>query len=203
MNLQVDVCEPRRLLAELLACKLGSMPGARVQLRPDPGELARRGTRGAARVIVAARGPAAVLLDPSNQAGRLLVITDEEDATATAQWLQRGALGVLPTSASAEDLVDAVNSVAEGQLWLPRRTAYAVLDALARRRMDGQARTGQLSNREQEVLRLLIRGHGPKESSERLGIARRTVEKHLANARRKLGAHSQVELAAIARELLG
>ena len=62
-------------------------------------------------------------------------------------------------------------------------------------------KSGILSQRELEVLKLVAQGYPDKQIAEILVIARETVHKHLKNIYGKLGVHSRTEAAARAREL--
>jgi DNA-binding CsgD family transcriptional regulator len=60
---------------------------------------------------------------------------------------------------------------------------------------------GMVTSREQEVLELSAVGHSAKSVAKQLGISPRTVERHLANLRKKLGVRNRSQLAAMAQEL--
>ena len=60
-----------------------------------------------------------------------------------------------------------------------------------------------LTDRERQVAMLLLEGETPKAISERLGISRETVYKHVSNIHEKLGVSSQVELIARLRAAMG
>ena len=55
-----------------------------------------------------------------------------------------------------------------------------------------------LTQREQEVLRLVAGGHSDKEIAQELGITRHTASNHVANIRAKLGVPSRAAIAAVA-----
>ena len=56
-----------------------------------------------------------------------------------------------------------------------------------------------MTDREADVLRLVIAGLGNKEIAAALRLSPRTVEKHVENLRRKTGARSRTELAVMSR----
>ena len=106
-----------------------------------------------------------------------------------------GVHGYLLKSASAPELIDAVEAVYNGQTVL----GHEISNQLAMRaRNTGIAATNVLSGREQEVLELVSRGASNKEIALQLGIATRTVETHVSNAMAKLNAHSRTEAVNIA-----
>lgn len=55
-----------------------------------------------------------------------------------------------------------------------------------------------VSLREIEVIRLVVDGHSNQEIAERLGVSRRTVQAHLANAMNKTGTRTRTQLAVYA-----
>ncbi|NOK61879.1 MAG: DNA-binding response regulator, NarL/FixJ family, contains REC and HTH domains [Chloroflexi bacterium AL-W] len=106
-----------------------------------------------------------------------------------------GVHGYLLKSASAPELINAVQSIYQGQTVL----SSEISNQLAlRARNTGIAATNMLSEREQEVLELVGRGASNKEIALQLGIATRTVETHVSNAMAKLTAHSRTEAVNIA-----
>lgn len=106
-----------------------------------------------------------------------------------------GVHGYLLKSASAPELIHAVEAVYHGQTVLSQEISNQLA---MRARNSGIAGTNMLSDREQEVLELVSRGASNKEIALQLGIAIRTVETHVSNAMAKLNAHSRTEAVNIA-----
>jgi DNA-binding NarL/FixJ family response regulator len=84
----------------------------------------------------------------------------------------------------------------------------AALEDLARRgRLDlgvglpAERRLAGLTPRELEVLRLLVEGHSNRQIAEQLFISAKTASVHVTNLLSKLGVHSRLEAAAMARRL--
>lgn len=106
--------------------------------------------------------------------------------------LDQGIRGALPTNASAEQIVAAIQAVVAG---------LAVFDAgeveeLAERGMTSETREPllePLTDREIEVLRFLADGFGNKEIASRLEISEHTVKFHVASIMGKLGAGNRTE----------
>jgi DNA-binding CsgD family transcriptional regulator len=59
---------------------------------------------------------------------------------------------------------------------------------------------GNLSPREQQVLRLLVKGRSAREIGGELVLGTRTVERHISNIYRKIGAHNRAQATAFALE---
>ena len=99
----------------------------------------------------------------------------------TIRWaIDNGADGVVWDSRLEESLELTIRAVDVGQVVVPR-------DLL--RRMD----TPDLTNREKQVLSMVIMGLTNHEIAEKLFVAESTVKSHLNTAYRKLGVHSRVE----------
>ena len=117
-----------------------------------------------------------------------VVLSDEEDLLATLRPL-RGGLALLPTSASAEQVIAAIEATAAGLAVVhPDHAA-----SLAARPSDDP-----LTPREREVLHLLAAGLGNKEIAGRLAISDHTAKFHVSQILAKLNAASRAEAVSIA-----
>ena len=106
-------------------------------------------------------------------------------------WAEAGADGYVSRDGSFDDLVDAIESVARGEL----RCSGAIAAALMRRaggRSDPLAPTA-LTRRELEVLSHIERGRSNKEIALALNISRATVKNHVHNILDKLEVHRRSE----------
>jgi two-component system response regulator NreC len=99
---------------------------------------------------------------------------------------------VLKQSASAE-LIAAIRAVADGRRYLDVALTDRVTGAfLARHAAATQPR--RITDREEEVLRLIAIGYSNKEIAQQLDLSVKTVEVHKANASRKLGLKGRVDI---------
>jgi DNA-binding CsgD family transcriptional regulator len=90
-----------------------------------------------------------------------------------------------------------------GLVVLLGRTRRALRRHAVRRDIRGPRSGDELTEREQEVLRLVARGEPTRRIAGQLGISRETVETHIRSGMRKLGARTRTEAAALALEVLG
>ena len=129
---------------------------------------------------------------------RVLVLSAYPEFTRDA--LQAGAAGYLLKSASTQQLVAAVRSVALGSLAVQMDLLGAV--PWSPRQPGGGA--GSLSERERETLRLLGRGLTNRAIAQAMGIAPRTADQHVHNILLKIKARSRAEAVryGIDRELI-
>jgi len=126
---------------------------------------------------------------------KVLALTLHESEHFANEALTAGAQGYVFKSDAAQEVVDAVKALRDGQQYLTRRLARFAdrlpLKRSGRRRV---TRTGGMTRREIEVLQLLAEGNTNKTTGERLGISIKTVETHRARLMKKLGLKSLAEL---------
>ncbi|MBL9153416.1 MAG: response regulator transcription factor [Verrucomicrobiales bacterium] len=101
--------------------------------------------------------------------------------------LEAGALGYLQKSASREDLIAALRTVAAGQRYLPPGLAE---------HLAGLQLGPTITLREREILALVARGRANKEIAAALGIAEDTVKRHISNIFDKLEVNDRAQATA-------
>jgi DNA-binding NarL/FixJ family response regulator len=127
-----------------------------------------------------------------DSAVRVLALSAYDDAQYVRNLLASGAAGYLTKEEAPEMIIDAVRGVARGEEgWLSRR-AVAKVTAWARQEQDD---SGKITEREQEVLVLVVAGKTNQEIALALRISEKTVEKHVGSILNKLNVASRVEAA--------
>jgi DNA-binding NarL/FixJ family response regulator len=133
---------------------------------------------------------------------RILVLSASGEHADVLDAVKAGAAGYLVKSASAEELLAAVQRTADGFPVFTPGLAGLVLGEY--RRLAGTERSGPavpaLTERETDVLRLVAKGLTARQIGERLGVSHRTVETHVQSTLRKLQLHNRVQLARYAIE---
>ena len=131
---------------------------------------------------------------------RVLVLSAVDDRDAVLAALQAGALGYLTKQAGAQQIAEAVRTVAAGQTYISPTLASHLL--AASRPTRGQAPA--LTPREREVLVLLAAGATDQDIAEALNVQVRTVRSYLERVREKTGRRRRPDLTryAIAEGLL-
>jgi two-component system response regulator NreC len=128
---------------------------------------------------------------------KVLTLTRHTDDGYLQQLLRAGASGyVLKQSASAE-LLHAIRAVAAGGKYLDPAITGKVMGSYAGRTASLRVATQggrDLSEREAEILRLIAWGYSNKEIAARLEISIKTVETHKANAMKRLGMKSRIDI---------
>ena len=109
--------------------------------------------------------------------------------------LKAGACGYVLKSAADEDLVSACRAAVRGESFLYAGVASALVrDFLDRMRRGERMPRAVLTDREDEVVKLIAEGHSSREIARILVISPRTVERHRANVLAKLGMRDRTEL---------
>ena len=125
---------------------------------------------------------------------RFLALSVSDAAEDVIGVIRGGARGYVTKSIGADELVDAVRRVAEGDAVFSPRLAGFVLDAFRSEAPVADEELDRLTAREREVLRLLARGYAYKEIAAELFIGLKTVETHASAVLRKLQLSNRREL---------
>jgi RNA polymerase sigma factor (sigma-70 family) len=128
---------------------------------------------------------------------KLIFLTREDSDAARIAALESGASGFIHKSRAAQEVVDAIRTVAQGATLFTPRTIAQLLNT----RREVEAQLERLTPREKEVLRLMAEGTPSREIASRLGISYTTVRTHIRSLGSKLGVHSKLEAIVKAREL--
>ncbi|WEH13266.1 response regulator transcription factor [Streptomyces sp. VNUA24] len=130
---------------------------------------------------------------------RVVVITtfDQDDYVHTA--LRNGACGFLLKDAPPSLLIEAVRAAARGDALVSPAVTVRLLKHLSPTRPDPDVGS-VLTEREQDVARLVAVGRTNQEICDRLVVSLSTVKTHLANIQQKIDARNRVEIAAWAWE---
>jgi two-component system response regulator NreC len=129
----------------------------------------------------------------------VLALTMYEDEQYFFEMLHAGASGYIPKRAAPDDLVSAIEVVAEGNVFLYSTLArFLIKDMADRSAADTRSAPGEsddvLTAREREVLTCIAEGMTTREIAESLVISAKTVERHRENIMAKLDMHNRVEL---------
>src|SRR4051794_3991437 len=127
---------------------------------------------------------------------RVLVISASEKAETLLDAVSAGAAGYLTKRVSGRELRHAVISVhGGGSVITPSLARHLLREYSSVSRGESLSVRPLLANREQEVLRLLAKGHTDREIGSTLYISPRTVQNHLTRIRDKTGMRRRSELA--------
>ncbi len=123
---------------------------------------------------------------------RVLVLTMHEEDEYVVQVARAGARGYLVKNAATSELVEAIRTVAAGNVYFGPYATKVLVDQLQQPQPEDPY--GELSAREREVLHLVGDGLTIKEIARRLGISAKTAENHRSRVLAKLGVRNSAEL---------
>jgi len=124
---------------------------------------------------------------------RVIVLSTYGDDEHVQQALSAGAAAYLLKQTAAEDVVQAIREVLNGNAYFSPAIAKRLREQACQDRGDGQqqARTDvELTQREAEVLQLIAEGYANKQIAAELNLSVKTVEKHRQQVMQKLGIHN-------------
>jgi DNA-binding NarL/FixJ family response regulator len=124
-----------------------------------------------------------------------IIVTGSGDEETIFNAIVAGAKGYVDEAASPAEFVQAVRVVSQGSVWAPRHVLSLFIERVssAPAHMFPASRA-TFTDREKEVLELLIAGRSNKEIASPLGIGERTVKAHVAKLMRKVGVQNRIAL---------
>jgi NarL family two-component system response regulator LiaR len=127
---------------------------------------------------------------------RVIALTSFNDEEHVQNALKAGAISYLLKNVSIDDLANAIRRAYLGQSTLAPEAAQALINATTRPPEIGH----DLTDREREVLHLMVEGLNNREIGERLVISSSTVKNHVSSIFAKMGATSRTQAVALAVE---
>lgn len=134
-----------------------------------------------------------------NKNSKIIGLTSANDASIITQMLHRGANGYLLKNMERDELLEAIDRVMNGKIYLSKSANEKVLEqfsSLNTALNDFPA----LTRRENEILHLLNEGLNGPQMAEKLFLSPYTVESHRKNLMQKLNVSSTQQLLKAARE---
>jgi DNA-binding NarL/FixJ family response regulator len=126
---------------------------------------------------------------------RQIVIGPPGNVELMQQAIIAGARGYLDLTAGPEMVLKAIEEVMSGSIWAPRRVLSKLIDRLLTVSHAGAADGNpHLTDRERQVLDLILLARSNREIAGQLGIEERTVKAHVGRLMRKTGSDNRIEL---------
>jgi DNA-binding NarL/FixJ family response regulator len=134
-------------------------------------------------------------LRAAHPALRIIVMGSGMNDENILKAIAAGAKGYVDETANPAEFVQAIRVVNQGSVWAPRRVLSLFIERVSN--SPGSvfpAGPVTFTDREKEVLEMLVVGRSNKEIGAPLGIAERTVKAHVAKLMRKVGVQNRIEL---------
>jgi DNA-binding NarL/FixJ family response regulator len=131
-------------------------------------------------------------------ATEVIIFSSHSEGENVVNALEAGAKGILPKNTMREELIEAIRAVYEGKEFISKYIPISTFTNHIKKEkelseMNDKIRV-KLTEREIEILKLIVEGKSNKEISELLFISQRTAEKHKSNILNKLDMNSVVDL---------
>ncbi len=148
----------------------------------------------------------------ADKSTRFLIVGEGWSESKQINALVHGAAGYCGESEPAKLLVQAINSVLKGDIWIQRHLVTKVIGTLVKikseplqpsntsKAIESSARLDTLSARERDVANMIRTGESNKIIASSLGISERTVKAHLTSTFRKLNVCDRLHLALYIKE---
>lgn len=126
---------------------------------------------------------------------KILTLTRHTDDGYLQQLIGAGANGYVLKQSAPTELITAIRAVASGQAYLDPSLTRKVMGGYVNRveSLRGENK-GELTDRENEVIKHIAFGYSNKEIATRLDLSVKTIEAHKANTMRKLGISSRIDI---------
>ena len=126
---------------------------------------------------------------------RIIVTGSGMDEETILKAIASGAKGYVDEAASPSEFVQAIRVVNQGSVWAPRHVLSVFIERVSTSpgRIFPAGRV-TFTDREKEVLEMLVAGRSNKEIGAALGIEERTVKAHVAKLMRKVGVQNRIAL---------
>ncbi len=125
----------------------------------------------------------------------VIIISMHNDRRFIAESLKAGARGYVLKECSPDVMLEAIRTVCGGDFYIsPKACTVLVGDYLRLLEGEGAMDANPLSEREREVLALLVKGRNAKQIADTLAISKNTVDTHRRRIMDKLGCDSMAEL---------
>jgi DNA-binding NarL/FixJ family response regulator len=134
---------------------------------------------------------------------KILVLTSLDAPAMVTSMLRRGCKGYLLKGAGPKMLVDAIETIYNGEEYIDPTLKEQLLQNVIKFKTDTQNQSviPELTQREKEIIRLIAKEYTTKEISEQLFISYRTAENHRYNLIQKLDVKNTAGLVKVAIQL--
>jgi two-component system, NarL family, nitrate/nitrite response regulator NarL len=140
------------------------------------------------------------MIREKNKTVKILGLTYVNEAGIISQLIKKGANGYLLKNMEREELIQAINEVMDGMIYMSKAANDKILQQLQAYELP-QNKIPALTRREREILQLLSEGLTSNEIGNRLFLSNYTVDTHRKNMLQKFNVHNTQSLMKVVREL--
>lgn len=130
-----------------------------------------------------------------------IVVSGHEEAQVARRALAHGALAYVPKSSASEEIVQAIRTVLDGDVWLPHQLLGDGGAELKPDEAEIASRVASLTPQQFRVLTMIAEGLLNKQIAYDLGVSEATVKAHMTSIMRKLGVNNRTQVALAASQL--
>lgn len=141
---------------------------------------------------------AAKRIKKSLPSSRLIFLSQHLNPAYLKQALKAGASGYVLKSGATEELQQAINEVFQGRTYITPSFGQDVIERLWNRSGEVNDESEDLTERQREILQLIVEGRANKEIADVLHLSIKTIEFHRARIMDKLGVRTAAELTKVA-----
>ena len=127
---------------------------------------------------------------------QIVILSMHANESYVHQVLKSGALGYVLKASPSTDIVDAIRAAHNKEYFLSSKIKANVINSYLKTKKEGATKRGYdlLSEREQQVFRLVVQGSSTKEIADILCVSPKTIEKHRSSISAKLKIHGRLEM---------
>jgi two-component system nitrate/nitrite response regulator NarL len=140
------------------------------------------------------------LIREKDKTVKIVGLTYVNEAGLIHQLIKKGANGYLLKNMEREELIDAVNKVMDGTVYLSKAANEKIVQQMKAHEFSANS-IPALTRREKEILELLSEGLTSSEIASRLFLSNYTVDTHRKNMLQKFKVHNTTSLMNVVREL--
>ena len=131
----------------------------------------------------------------------VLILSMHNDEEYIMDALNAGAMGYLTKDAPTDEILSAIANISNGKMhYCSSLTDILARQIIRKNKQENTVESKRITEREIEVLQLIIKGFSNKEIADKLIVSKRTVDNHRFNLMKKLSANNTADIVRIAYE---
>ncbi len=129
-----------------------------------------------------------------DERSKVIFLTMHPDVVYAASAFDAGASGYVLKNSASRELVTAIKEAVQGKIYVTPAIAGELIQTYKKSRPGENSVAGKLTDRQKEILHLVVEGYSAKEIANMLSISPRTVETHKYNMMQELNLKTTADL---------